>query len=120
MSSKNSWNLVDCCENQSESKYLNLTFNESHQISFWNYEKIAFIFMESVVAILAMLGNILVIIVFFRERKLRRKTNYYIISLATADFLVGLLALPFAIFWVIKKHKFFVLRNLIICSMISR
>lgn len=102
MSSINSWNLVDCFENQSES-YLNLTFNESHQISFWNYEKIAFIFMESVVAILAMLGNILVIIVFFQERKLRRKTNYYIISLATADFLVGLFALPFAIFWVIKK-----------------
>ena len=99
MSSKNSWILGECCENNSD---FNSTFNENHQILFWNYEKIAFIFMESIVAILAMLGNILVIIVFIRDRKLRRKTNYYIISLATADFLVGFLALPFAMFWVLK------------------
>jgi adenosine receptor A2a len=100
MSSQNSWNLVNCCENQGE-LYFNSTINESHSISFWDYEKIAFIFLESIVAILAMAGNILVIIVFFRERKLRRKTNYYIISLATADFLVGFLGIPFAIFWVL-------------------
>ncbi|XP_070509392.1 adenosine receptor A2a-like [Chironomus tepperi] len=99
MSSKNNWNFGDCCENHSKRNF-NSTFFENQQILFWNFEKITFIFMESIVAIFAMLGNILVIIVFFRERKLRRKTNYYIISLATADFLVGFFALPFAIFWI--------------------
>ncbi|EFN60975.1 Adenosine receptor A2b [Camponotus floridanus] len=52
---------------------------------------------EILVAICAVLGNGLVIIVFGKERKLRRRTNYYIISLAAADLLVGLLAIPFAI-----------------------
>lgn len=47
--------------------------------------------MEALVAFFAVIGNALVIIVFYRERRLRRRTNYYIISLATADFLVGLL-----------------------------
>lgn len=52
---------------------------------------------EILVAICAVLGNGLVIIVFGKERKLRRRTNYYIISLAAADLLVGLFAIPFAI-----------------------
>jgi 7 transmembrane receptor (rhodopsin family) len=53
--------------------------------------------MEALVAVTAVIGNALVIIVFYRERRLRRRTNYYIISLALADFLVGLLGIPFAI-----------------------
>lgn len=52
---------------------------------------------EILVAVCAVLGNALVIIVFSRNKKLRRRTNYYIISLATADLLVGLFAIPFAI-----------------------
>jgi len=52
---------------------------------------------EILVAICAVFGNGLVIIVFSKERKLRRRTNYYIVSLATADLLVGLFAIPFAI-----------------------
>lgn len=53
--------------------------------------------MEILVSIVAVIGNGLVIIVFYRERRLRRRTNYYIISLALADFLVGLIGVPFAI-----------------------
>ncbi|XP_066596685.1 adenosine receptor A2b-like isoform X2 [Prorops nasuta] len=52
---------------------------------------------EILVAVCAVFGNGLVILVFSKERKLRRRTNYYIISLATADLLVGLFAIPFAI-----------------------
>lgn len=53
--------------------------------------------MEVIVAVVAVIGNALVIFVFYREKRLRRRTNYYIISLALADFLVGLLGIPFAI-----------------------
>lgn len=52
---------------------------------------------ELVVAVCAVLGNGLVITVFSRDKKLRRRTNYYIISLASADLLVGLFAIPFAV-----------------------
>ncbi|CAB0035717.1 unnamed protein product [Trichogramma brassicae] len=56
-----------------------------------------YVVSEIVVAVTAVIGNGLVILVFKKERKLRRRTNYYIISLATADLLVGLFAIPFAI-----------------------
>lgn len=52
---------------------------------------------EIFVAVLAVVGNFIVIYVFKKERRLRRRTNYYIVSLAVADLLVGLLGIPFAI-----------------------
>lgn len=52
---------------------------------------------EILVAIVAIVGNAMVIYVFRHERKLRRRTNYYIVSLAIADLFVGLLGIPFAI-----------------------
>lgn len=58
---------------------------------------VGYVVCETVVAVLAVLGNALVIFVFRKERRLRRRTNYYIVSLAAADFLVGLLGIPFAI-----------------------
>lgn len=53
--------------------------------------------LEILVAVMAIVGNAMVICVFQRERRLRRRTNYYIVSLALADLLVGLLGIPFAI-----------------------
>ena len=58
---------------------------------------IPYVVSEILVAVCAVVGNALVILVFCRERRLRRRTNYYIISLAIADLLVGLLGIPFAI-----------------------
>ncbi|KAF2355453.1 G protein-coupled receptor rhodopsin-like [Trinorchestia longiramus] len=52
---------------------------------------------EILVALLAIIGNSLTILVFVKNRKLRRLTNYYIVSLAAADLLVGVLGIPFAI-----------------------
>jgi adenosine receptor A2a len=52
---------------------------------------------EVLVATAAVLGNTLVIAAFRRERRLRRRTNYYIVSLALADLLVGLLGVPCAL-----------------------
>lgn len=66
----------------------------------YDYSKdldVAYVACEAIVAALAVLGNSLVIFVFWKERRLRRRTNYYIVSLAVADLLVGLLGIPFAI-----------------------
>ncbi|CAG9811880.1 unnamed protein product [Chironomus riparius] len=59
--------------------------------------KITFIVMEVIIAILAVTGNLAVIIAFIKEPKLRRQTNYYIISLVGADFLVGAIGIPLGI-----------------------
>ncbi|XP_063222141.1 adenosine receptor A2b [Bacillus rossius redtenbacheri] len=52
---------------------------------------------EALVAACAVVGNALVIAVFRRDRRLRRRTNYYIVSLAVADLLVGLIGIPAAV-----------------------
>uniref|UniRef100_A0A182N195 G-protein coupled receptors family 1 profile domain-containing protein n=1 Tax=Anopheles dirus TaxID=7168 RepID=A0A182N195_9DIPT len=53
--------------------------------------------LEATVALTAIFGNTLVIVAFKRERRLRRRTNFYIVSLASADLLVGTLGIPFAV-----------------------
>jgi 7 transmembrane receptor (rhodopsin family) len=94
-SSESSWDGVDNC---SLSNGTNLT---GYGMDSGRHSKpslnVPYAVMEALVAIVAVIGNALVIIVFCRERRLRRRTNYYIISLALADFLVGLLGIPFAI-----------------------
>lgn len=57
----------------------------------------SYIALEVLVALATIVGNMFVLMVFVRFASLRTPSNYYIISLAVADFLVGLLAIPFAI-----------------------
>lgn len=52
---------------------------------------------EFLTALLAIIGNGLVIAVFFRDSSLRKSINYQIISLAIADFIFGLIGIPCAI-----------------------
>lgn len=63
----------------------------------WNFSLLSFTVIEVVIALLAISGNTVVFIAFFRERKLRHKINFYIISQAIADFGVGLIAIPLSI-----------------------
>ncbi|KAL7049800.1 hypothetical protein ACKWTF_003860 [Chironomus riparius] len=59
--------------------------------------KVVFVSSEIIYGIIAIFCNLLVIIAFVKEPKLRRQTNYYIVSLAMADFLMGLLGIPFGV-----------------------
>lgn len=67
---------------------------------------VPYIVIECMLAITAVIGNAFVIFAFHREPKLRRRTNFYVISLAIADLLVGLLGIPFAIMVGIKLNFF--------------
>lgn len=58
-------------------------------------------------AISSVVGNLLVIVVFIRYQVLRTITNYYVISLAIADLLVGLVGIPSALFTAVGlPHNF--------------
>lgn len=58
---------------------------------------ITYTLFEGILAILIVIGNSLVIFVFFHENKLWKRSNFYVISLAIGDFCVGLFAIPCAI-----------------------
>ncbi|CAO1426103.1 unnamed protein product, partial [Diamesa tonsa] len=53
--------------------------------------------------ILVIVGNCLVIAAVFCSHKLRSVTNFFIVSLAVADLLVGLAVLPFSATWEVFK-----------------
>ena len=71
--------------------------------------------IEVVIAIAAMLGNLLVIILFCKYKILRTVTNYYVISLAAADFSVGVVGIPSAIATSVGLPKDFQ----VICNLIT-
>ncbi|KAM9334136.1 adenosine receptor A1-like [Symphorus nematophorus] len=56
-----------------------------------------YIASELIIAVLAIVGNFLVCLAVTRNKKLRTVTNYFLVSLAVADILVGLVAIPCAV-----------------------
>ncbi|XP_063171770.1 adenosine receptor A2a [Candoia aspera] len=58
---------------------------------------VVYIVLELVIALLAVLGNILVCWAVYLNSNLQNVTNYFVASLAAADIAVGVLAIPFAI-----------------------
>lgn len=61
-----------------------------------------YIVLAPLIAFIAVVGNVTVIILIFKRRRLHVMTNYFVVSLAAADFLVGLFLPTFIIacaFW---------------------
>lgn len=56
--------------------------------------EISYACFESAVALISILGNMLVIVAFIRERDLRTVTNFFVFSLAIVDLLVGAIGIP--------------------------
>lgn len=58
---------------------------------------IPYLVTEVLTAVVSVVGNILICLAVFNDRRLRTVTNNFILSLATADILVGAVAIPCAI-----------------------
>lgn len=56
-----------------------------------------YITIELIIAVLSIVGNVLVCWAVAINSTLKNATNYFLVSLAVADILVGCLAIPFAI-----------------------
>nr|UXN85838.1 A0 adenosine receptor [Squalus acanthias] len=75
----------------------NLSHNKINCTSTFFHIKIGYLIMEVLTAFFAVLGNIFICFVVIRNRKLRTVTNYFLVSLAVADILVGAVAIPCAL-----------------------
>lgn len=71
---------------------------------FWDWVLIA---THSIVFLVGLVGNALVCIAVYRNHSMRTVTNYFIVNLAVADFLVLLLCQPFTVLWDITETWFF-------------
>jgi len=71
----------------------------------WTILDISHVSFEIFIGLIAIIGNLLVIIVFIREKRLRREINFYIISLALGDLGVGLVSVPIYVVNVEFKNK---------------
>ena len=58
-----------------------------------------------IIAMFAILGNILIILVFIKKRKLRTRTNFFVIGLAVGDILVGTATIPLYVTLLILLFK---------------
>ncbi|GFR16819.1 hypothetical protein TNCT_85001 [Trichonephila clavata] len=56
--------------------------------------------------LVAVVGNILVILSVYKEKNLQTVTNYFIVSLAFADLLVAAVVMPFAVYVLVSTHPF--------------
>lgn len=51
----------------------------------------------AMICVIAVLGNMLTMVAIYRERYLHTATNYFVASLAAADFLIGAIVMPFSV-----------------------
>lgn len=70
--------------------------------------------------ILAIFGNILVILSVYKEKSLQSVTNYFIVSLAFADLFVACVVMPFAVYFLVSQNNFFTLHFLLTFSLFSQ
>lgn len=65
------------------------------------------IFFHCVVFVVGLVGNCLVCVAVYRNRTMRTVTNYFIVNLAVADFLVILFCLPPSVVWDVTSTWWF-------------
>lgn len=62
---------------------------------------------HGIVFVIGLIGNALVCIAVFRNHSMRTVTNYFIVNLAVADFMVILICLPPTVLWDVTETWFF-------------
>nr|XP_054766520.1 beta-1 adrenergic receptor-like [Lytechinus pictus] len=72
----------------------NSTISDSTENFEFTFQNCVFIFLASMMSLTTVLANVMLIILVCVDAKLRRYSNYYIISLACADLVVGIFVIP--------------------------
>lgn len=102
------WNFMD--KNLSCSNVSDCFWNDSHGVVL-DEELAAKVYWALVLIplpLVAVVGNILVILSVYKERSLQSATNYFIVSLAFADLLVAAVVMPFAVYVLVRYFCYFI------------
>lgn len=76
----------------------NVTENSTLVEEYSPHAKVFWALLLIPLPLVAVIGNILVILSVYKERSLQTVTNYFIVSLAFADLLVAAVVMPFAVY----------------------
>jgi tyramine receptor len=76
---------------------MNVTESDNSEADKWPWTKIVLIVLFSLLIIIVIIGNTLVILSVLTTRRLRTVTNLFVMSLAVADWLVGIFVMPPAV-----------------------
>ncbi|GIY17228.1 dopamine D2-like receptor [Caerostris darwini] len=76
----------------------NISHNETYGEEYTGTEKVFWALLLIPLPLVAVIGNILVILSVYKEKSLQTVTNYFIVSLAFADLLVAAVVMPFAVY----------------------
>lgn len=65
------------------------------------------IFLYSVIFLLAVIGNLLVILTLIQSRRMRTITNLFLLNLAISDLFLGVFCMPFTLVgWLLRDFIF--------------
>lgn len=82
--------------------------NETDEGPVWTLmEKMIFGTWLTISMLCAIIGNLMVIVVVIRHKGMQTRTNMFLVNLAIADFLVGILLAPFSLITIIKDTWIF-------------
>lgn len=83
-------------------------FTEPAGIRSWNMaERVVFGTWLTLSMLCAVIGNLMVIVVVMRHKGMQTRTNMFLVNLAIADFLVGILLAPFSLTTLISEKWLF-------------